>query len=110
DEWSGDRGCCVQYLSQQAVARLLGPAGIDVPADLPFPARLKEVQRLMAAGDTRAGRVYQTIGVYLGYAIGHLASVYDFRHVLALGRVTSGAGGEGMLAAAREVLTTDFPE
>ena len=27
DEWSGDYGCCVQYLSQQAVGRLLRPAG-----------------------------------------------------------------------------------
>ena len=31
DEWSGDLGCAVQYLSQQAVARLLGPARIEVP-------------------------------------------------------------------------------
>ena len=28
DEWSGDYGCGVQYLSQQAVGRLLAPAGI----------------------------------------------------------------------------------
>ena len=28
DEWSGDVGCVVQYLSQQAVGRLLAPAEI----------------------------------------------------------------------------------
>ena len=28
DEWSGDYGCNVQYFSQQAVGRLLAPAGI----------------------------------------------------------------------------------
>ncbi len=110
DEWSGDYGCCVQYLSQQAVGRLLAPAGIDVPASQPLPARLKALQVLMAAGDPRAKDVYQTLGTYLGYAIGHLQNVYDFRHVLVLGRVTSGPGGELMLAAARDVLRVDFPE
>ncbi len=110
DEWSGDYGCCVQYLSQQAVGRLLEPAGIEVPASLSLPARLKALQALMLAGEPRARDVYQTLGVYLGYAVSHLATVYDFRHVLVLGRVTSGPGGEVILAAAREVLRADFPE
>jgi predicted NBD/HSP70 family sugar kinase len=110
DEWSGDMGCCVQYLSQQGVARLLGPAGIDLPASMSLPARLKELQALMAAGDARANDVYTTVGIYLGYAIAHLANVYDFRHVLLVGRVTSGAGGGLILAAAREVLRADFPD
>jgi predicted NBD/HSP70 family sugar kinase len=109
DEWSGDRGCCVQYLSQQASGRLLGPAGIELPP-LPLPAKLRAVQALMSAGDPRARRIYQTLGVYLGYALPEFASVYDFRHVLLLGRVTSGPGGDVMLNAAREVLSVDFPE
>jgi predicted NBD/HSP70 family sugar kinase len=100
----------VQYLSQQAVGRLLGPAGIDVPPSHPLPARLKHLQALMAAGDPRAKNVYQTIGAYLGYAVGHLASVYDFQHVLVLGRVTSGPGGALMLATAREAFVADFPD
>ena len=50
------------------------------------------------------------MGVYLGYAVAHLANVYDFRHVLALGRGTSGPGGAIILDAAREVLRADFPE
>src|ERR1051325_141544 len=54
DEWSGDYGCGVQYFSQQAVGRLLAPAGIALDAALPLPERLKEVQRLMQAGDGRA--------------------------------------------------------
>jgi predicted NBD/HSP70 family sugar kinase len=110
DEWSGDHGCCVQYLSQQAVGRLLDPAGIDLPPSLPPPARLKEVQARMQAGDAHARDIYQTIGAYLGYAIGHLASVYDFRHVLVLGRVTSGPGGAVILETARRALHADFPE
>ena len=34
DEWSGDRGCCVQYLSQQAVGRLVARAGIILPPSM----------------------------------------------------------------------------
>ena len=110
DEWSGDRGCGAQYFSQQAVGRLLVPAGIEAPAELPLPEKLKLVQQLMDAGDVRAQRIYQTIGTYLGYAIAHYADFYDFDHVLVLGRVTSGAGGDVILAEARGVLHAEFPE
>jgi predicted NBD/HSP70 family sugar kinase len=112
DEWSGDVGCCVQYLSQQAVGRLLTPAGIVVAPWLSLPAKLKEVQAMMepGEGDPRARKIYETIGVYLGYALPELAMVYDYRHVLLLGRVTSGQGGDIMLNKAREVLRVDFPE
>jgi hypothetical protein len=41
DEWSGDRGVGVQYFSQQAVGRLLEPAGIGLPAEAPLPAKLE---------------------------------------------------------------------
>jgi len=110
DEWSGDAGCCVQYLSQQAVGRLLPHAHIDVAPSSPLPAQLKTLQALMLDGDLRAADVYQTLGVYLGYAVAHFATVYDFRYVLALGRGTSGPGGAVMLDVAREVLAVDFPE
>jgi predicted NBD/HSP70 family sugar kinase len=110
DEWSGDIGCGVQYFSQQAVGRLLAPAGIVVPAQMPLPEQLKEVQRLMAEGDPRARKVYETIGTYLGYAVAHYAEFYDMQNVLVLGRVTTGAGGEIILAWARAVLRVQFPE
>jgi predicted NBD/HSP70 family sugar kinase len=110
DEWSGDRGCGAQYFSQQAVGRLLEPAGIVLPREMPLPEKLKEVQRLMAEGDARAKLIYQTIGVCLGYAVAHYADFYEFGHVLILGRVTSGVGGELILTGAREVLQTEFPE
>lgn len=110
DEWSGDYGCGAQYLSQQAVGRLLAPAGIDLPATLGLAEKLKEVQKLMDKGDDRAARVYQTIGVFLGYALAHYANFYDIQNVLILGRVTSGPGGDIILNNAREVLRADFPE
>ncbi len=110
DEWSGDAGCGVQYFSQQAVGRLIPKAGIELDARLPLPEKLVEVQKLMAAGDGRALKIYQTIGTYLGYAIAHYAEFYDIQHLLILGRVTTGKGGEVILAGARDVLAREFPE
>jgi len=110
DEWSGDSGCGVQYFSQQCVGRLIPKAGIEMDAKLPLPEKLVAVQKLMAEGDERATRIYQTIGVYLGYAVAHYAEFYDIRHLLILGRVTTGAGGEIILQGARQVLEQEFPE
>jgi predicted NBD/HSP70 family sugar kinase len=109
DEWSGDIGCGVQYFSQQAVARLAPKAGIELPADMPFPERLKEVQRLMERDDPRAAAIYRTIGIYLGYGTAHFARFYTLRHVLVLGRVTTGHGGDLILEQAQRVLREDFP-
>jgi predicted NBD/HSP70 family sugar kinase len=110
DEWSGDRGCGVQYLSQQCVARLLEPAGIELDPQLSFAEKLKRVQKLMDNDDYRARKIYQTIGVYLGYSIAHLAQFYDLENVLILGRVTSGPGGDIILGGAKEVLREEFPD
>ena len=110
DEWSGDRGCGVQYFSQQGVARLIPKAGITLDPALPLPERLVEVQRLMTRGDERAARIYQTIGTCFGYAVAHYAEFYDIRHLLTLGRVTTGQGGQIILDQARRVLAEEFPE
>jgi predicted NBD/HSP70 family sugar kinase len=110
DEWSGDRGCGVQYFSQQCVGRLIPKAGLPVNPTLALPEKLIEVQKCMAAGDERAARIYQTIGTYLGYAAAHYADFYRIRHLLILGRVTSGRGGEILLGTARETLNREFPD
>ncbi len=110
DEWSGDGGVGAQYFSQQAVGRLLGPAGIELPAEMPLPVKLEQVQKLMAAGDERARRIYETIGVYFGYNIATYADFYEVRNLLVLGRVLSGEGGDLILSRATEVLKAEFPE
>ncbi len=110
DEWSGDCGVGALYFSQQAVNKLLPAAKIKVPAKMDLPERLVEVQKLMAAGDERAAKIYETIGVYLGYTIPHYVDFYDFAHMLILGRVTTGAGGDIVLTKAREVMDLEFPE
>ena len=110
DEWSGDAGTGVMYFSQQAVNKLLPAARIKMPANLGLPERLKAVQELMLKGDDRAVKVYETIGVYVGYALAHYADFYDYRQALILGRVTTGKGGDIVIAQAREVLRREFPE
>jgi predicted NBD/HSP70 family sugar kinase len=110
DEWSGDGGVGAQYFSQQAVGRLLAPAGIELPSDMPLPVKLEQVQKLAAAGDERAMRIYDTIGVYFGYTIATYADFYDFRNLLVLGRVMTGVGGDRILEVGRQVLRDEFPE
>ena len=110
DEWSGDHGVGVMYFSQQAVNKLLSAAGVSLPQELGLPERLKEVQKLMDKGDPRAVKIYETIGVYLGYTIPHYADFYTFDSALILGRVSSGKGGDVILEKARAVLKVEFPE
>jgi hypothetical protein len=100
----------VQCFSQQAVARLAPKAGLEMPAGMPFPDQLKRVQGLMADDDARAAAIYRTIGTYLGYAAALYARFYPLRHILVLGRVTTGAGGDLILDEARRVLSVEFPE
>ncbi len=110
DEWSGDAGAGVQYFSQQAVARLLEPAGIQLPSEMPFPVKLEEVQQLASTGDGRALRIFETIGVWFGYTIAHFADFYEVRNLLVLGRVMTGVGGDLLLSTAQKVLAAEFPE
>jgi predicted NBD/HSP70 family sugar kinase len=109
DEWSGDYGVGAQYFSQQAVGRLMPAAGIEAPKDMPLPEKLKLVQSLMAKDDPRARKMYETIGVYLGYQIAHFADFYPLQNLLILGRVTSGKGGDLIVAGARQLLKSEFP-
>lgn len=107
-EWSGDRGTGVSYFSQDAVVRLAARAGLALPSGSPG-ANLKFVQAQLLAGDARAQQIFDTIGVYLGYGLLHYLDFYAVKHVLLLGRVTSGEGGTRILSQAREVLAREAP-
>ncbi len=109
DEWSGDIGCGVQYFSQVAANRVASGAGMTFEPGLGLPERLVVLQQKMQAGDPLAASVYETLGCYLGYGVAHYAEFYDLKHILILGRVTTGPGGEILLHKAMEVLRTDFP-
>jgi predicted NBD/HSP70 family sugar kinase len=109
DEWSGDRGVGALYFSQQCVFRLAPLVGIDIPADLTQAQKLKLVQEQLEAGHIGARQIWESMGVYLGYTIAHYADYYDFKHVLILGRCTSGLGGPLMLEGANQILNNEFP-
>jgi predicted NBD/HSP70 family sugar kinase len=110
DEWSGDTGCGASYFSQQCVFRLAPKAGIQIPNELTDAGKLKFVQDKLEAGHTGALRIWQSMGVYLGYGLAYYANFYDIRHVLILGRCTSGQGGNLLLSGAQEVLRVEFPD
>jgi predicted NBD/HSP70 family sugar kinase len=110
EEWSGDLGVGALYFSQQAVFRLAPRVGIAIPAHVTDAEKLKVVQSELEAGYAGAAQIWQSIGVYLGYGIAHYAAFYDLKHVLILGRVTSGRGGQITLDAAQAVIRGEFPE
>ncbi len=110
DEWSGDIGVGSQYFSQQCVFRLAPVVGIELPAGATKAEKLKHVQGYLEAGHAGARQIWESIGVYLGYGLAHYASFYDLKHVLILGRVTSGSGGPIILDGAKAVLAAEFPE
>lgn len=109
DEWSGDIGCGVKYFSQDGVIKLAKPAGIELDENATPAEKLKVVQDLMKNDDPRAIKVFDSIGVYLGHALGYYADFYDVKHILMLGRVMSGKGGDIILNRANEVLADEYP-
>jgi len=110
DEWSGDRGCGALYFSQQCVFRLAPKVGIEIPGDVTLAEKLEFVQEKLEAGHEGATKIWQSIGYYMGYTIVHYADFYELKHVLIMGRCTSGRGGQLILDGANEVLQLEFPE
>ena len=110
DEWSHDFGVGCKYFSQDAVIRLAPRAGINLDEKLTLAEKLKYVQKLNEEGHEGANRIFESIGVYLAYAIVLYAEFYEIKHVLLLGRATSGKGGETILRVAKNTLKKEFPE
>lgn len=110
DEWSGDKGCGVKYFSQDAVIRLAEKAGISLDGIPSLGEKLKAVQQELEAGSNAAEQVFETIGCYLGHTVAYYGMLYDIKHLLLLGRVMSGRGGEIILTRAKEVLAEHYPE
>lgn len=110
DEWSGDKGCGASYFSQQCVFRLAQSAKIYVPDDLQDAEKLKFIQAKLEANDNDVINIWKTMGIYLGYGIAHYANFYIIKHVLILGRCTSGSGGKFLLDGVEKVFKAEFPE
>ena len=110
EEWSGDQGCGASYFSQQCVFRLAPKAGIEIPTDVTDAEKLKFVQQKLEAGNLGAQTIWESMGIYLGYGIAHYADFYDLKHVLILGRCTSGRGGDLLIEGVKKVFAAEFPE
>ena len=108
DEWCGDYGCGVKYFSQDGVIKLADIVGI--PTEGSPAERLKMVQALVNAGDKTAEQIFVTIGEYLAHSIPFYFRFYDIRHLLLLGRVMSGRGGDILLSSAQKVLSEQYPD
>ena len=110
EDWSGDFGVGASYFSQQCVFRLAPKVDIALPADATLAEKLKVVQDKLEAGDAGARKIWETMGVYMGYTMAHYADFYTIKHALILGRCTSGSGGDLLLEGANSVLRNEFPE
>jgi len=109
DEWSTDRGVGCKYFSQDAVIKLAPRAGIELDESLSPAEKLKVVQSLMEKDDPRAQAIFETIGAYLAYTTVQYAHFYELRHLMMLGRVMSGKGGDTILRVCQEILRDEFP-
>lgn len=107
DEWSGDGGTGASYLCQEGVIHLAELMGHKFTEDTPAK-KLKAIQNMMESGDERIKDIYRNMGEYLGYAIAYYTEFYDIKHVLLLGRVTSGEGGNIIMDVARKIVKEEF--
>ena len=110
DEWSGDFGVGCKYFSQDAVIKLAEAGGFVFEDGLTPAQKLKVIQALMEKGDKLAYQIYEDIGVYLAHTIPFYAKFYDIKHMLLLGRVMGGKGGDVILATCKQVLAEEYPE
>ena len=110
DEWSGDVGVGCKYFSQDAVIKLAEAGGYTFKEGLTPAQKLKEIQALMEKDDALAQQIYEDIGVYLAHTIPFYAKFYDIKHMLLLGRVMGGKGGDMILSTCKKVLADEYPE
>jgi hypothetical protein len=90
------------------VIKLAPKAGIDLDGCASPGDKLKAVQDRF--GEACVDDIFETIGVYLGHTLAFYGTVYDMKHVLLMGRVTSGRGGDIILAKARQVMQAEYPD
>merc|ERR1711934_1068151 len=127
DPWTkgAHTGMSHMYLGQRGTTKLAACGGIEGPDEYMYPNPamctikhenhaqcLKLIQKAMTdpAKEAQASLIYGTVGVYLGYALAQYKEFYEIDHIMILGRVSKGKGGDSMLATAKKVLETEFPE
>ena len=109
DEWSHDIGVGCKYFSQDAVIKLAPTAGIALDEEMTPAEKLKTVQVLAEGGDEPAKDIFRTIGAYLAHTVPLYEMTYDIRHLIVLGRVASGVGGELIVGECCRILQEEYP-
>merc|ERR1712054_116846 len=124
DPWTkgAHRGISHMYLGQRGATKNAFKI-CEVPENYKYPHPdmctikhedhancLKLIQQAMKDNPDKTADLYKTCGVYLGYGLAQYCEFYKIDHVMILGRVSKGAGGDLMLAVAKKVLETEFPE
>merc|ERR1712232_222211 len=127
DPWSkgAHTGISHMYLGQRGTTKLAAKGGVEVPENLVYPHAdmctirhenhaqcLKMIQKGMTdpAKEPQVRKIYETVGVYLGYGLAQYSEFYKIDHVMILGRVSKGKGGDLMLDTAKKVLEEEFPQ
>merc|ERR1719414_2121276 len=99
DPWSkgAHTGMSHLYLGQRGVTKLAAEGGVDVPDNYVFPHPdmctikhedhaqcLKLVQKAMTVPEKepKVRQIYETVGVYLGYALAQYSEFYPIDHVM----------------------------
>merc|ERR1740139_1871182 len=124
DPWTkgAHRGMSHMYLGQRGATKNAYKV-CEVPENYKYPHPdmctikhedhancLKLIQQAMKDDPAKSSDLYVTCGVYLGYALAQYKEFYPIDHVMILGRVSKGEGGDLMLKTAGEVLKSEFPE
>merc|ERR1719424_167681 len=127
DPWTkgAHRGISHLYLGQRGTTKLAAKGGVEVPDNLKYPHPdmctithethaqcLKLIQEAMKdpEKEPKVKEIYETVGVYLGYGLAQYCEFYKIEHVMILGRVSKGKGGDIMLETAKKVLEEGFPQ
>jgi len=127
DPWTKGNhiGLSHMYLGQRGATKLAVKAGVELKENWRYPHPdmctikhehhaqvLKEVQKAIKLPDKeeKVKQLYETCGVYLGYALAQYSEFYKIDHLMILGRVSKGDGGDIMLDTAKKVLKEEFPE
>jgi len=126
DPWTkgAHTGISHMYLGQRGATKLAHKV-VEVPDNYKYPHPdmctikhedhaqcLKLIQKGMAdpAQEPKVRKLYETVGVYLGYGLAQYSEFYKIDHVMILGRVSKGKGGDLVLDTAKKVLAAEFPE
>jgi len=127
DPWTkgAHTGISHMYLGQRGATKLAHKGGVKVPNNLKYPHKdmctikhenhaqcLKMIQEAMKdpEQEPKVRQIYETVGVYLGYGLGQYCEFYKIDHVMILGRVSKGTGGDIVLDTAKKVLEEEFPQ